>query len=258
MQTPAEAHQKVVDIWGQYYPTLPAPAQLEEFLQQSKILDHSDLNNLRTVIFAYHDFSIHHINTSTARYFGSVPEEILEVGPTYIIGCLLPQQVEAAVNNTRIISRQLHRASPEEKRRYQSTYVNCNITCRYGNKHRSMFHSIPVLWDEHNNPLLGMFLIHDLEPFLIDGTWWYRYQIGDRIFTYHSAHPELQETDILTSRELEILKLIAEGASSKEIAASLFLSVNTVDNHRRNMLKKTGAVDTSALIHVCKLCHMIQ
>ena len=121
-----------------------------------------------------------------------------------------------------------------------------------------MFHSIPVLWDEHNNPLLGMFLIHDLEPFLVDGTWWYRYQIGDRIFTYHSAHPELQETDILTSRELEILKLIAEGASSKEIAASLFLSVNTVDNHRRNMLKKTGAVDTSALIHVCKLCHMIQ
>ena len=103
-----------------------------------------------------------------------------------------------------------------------------------------------------------MFLIHDLEPFLVDGTWWYRYQIGDRIFTYHSAHPELQETDILTSRELEILKLIAEGASSKEIAASLFLSVNTVDNHRRNMLKKTGAVDTSALIHVCKLCHMIQ
>ena len=106
--------------------------------------------------------------------------------------------------------------------------------------------------------MMGMFLIYDLEPFMAGGVWWYRYKLGDRIFLYHYLERHLQETDILSPRELETLVLISQGASSKEIAAELFLSVNTVDNHRRNMLKKTGAVDTSALIYLCKLCQIIE
>jgi DNA-binding NarL/FixJ family response regulator len=42
----------------------------------------------------------------------------------------------------------------------------------------------------------------------------------------------------LTSRELEVLKLVAQGMSNKEIAAELFISENTVKNHVRNILEK--------------------
>lgn len=41
-----------------------------------------------------------------------------------------------------------------------------------------------------------------------------------------------------TKRELEILSHISEGLSSKQIANRLFISKNTVDTHRRNILKK--------------------
>ena len=51
------------------------------------------------------------------------------------------------------------------------------------------------------------------------------------------------EFDVLTPRELEVLKLIAEGHSSKEIAAQLVISVKTVDRHRTNMLEKLGMRD---------------
>ena len=51
------------------------------------------------------------------------------------------------------------------------------------------------------------------------------------------------EFDLLTPRELEVLKLIAEGHSSKEIAAMLVISVKTVDRHRTNMLEKLGMRD---------------
>jgi len=44
--------------------------------------------------------------------------------------------------------------------------------------------------------------------------------------------------ELLTSREREILQLIAEGNSNKEIAARLFLSVYTVETHRKNILEK--------------------
>ena len=49
--------------------------------------------------------------------------------------------------------------------------------------------------------------------------------------------------DPLTPRELEILKLIAEAHTSKEIAETLFISVKTVERHRANILEKLGMRD---------------
>jgi DNA-binding NarL/FixJ family response regulator len=49
--------------------------------------------------------------------------------------------------------------------------------------------------------------------------------------------------ELLTPRELEVLKLIAEGHTSKEIAAMLVISIKTVDRHRSNMLDKLGMRD---------------
>ncbi|MGW7680763.1 response regulator [Kribbella sp. NPDC054772] len=48
---------------------------------------------------------------------------------------------------------------------------------------------------------------------------------------------------ILTAREEEVLKLVAEGNSSKEIAELLTISVKTVERHRSNMLQKLGLRD---------------
>ncbi|MEU8221124.1 response regulator transcription factor [Kribbella sp. NPDC048915] len=48
---------------------------------------------------------------------------------------------------------------------------------------------------------------------------------------------------ILTAREEEILKLVAEGNSSKEIAELLTISVKTVERHRSNILQKLGLRD---------------
>jgi DNA-binding NarL/FixJ family response regulator len=47
-----------------------------------------------------------------------------------------------------------------------------------------------------------------------------------------------QISDPLTARELEIVKLIAEGESSKEIAQQLVISLKTVESHRANILRK--------------------
>jgi DNA-binding NarL/FixJ family response regulator len=51
------------------------------------------------------------------------------------------------------------------------------------------------------------------------------------------------EFDLLTPRELQVLKLIAEARSSKEIAAELVISIKTVERHRANILEKLGMSD---------------
>lgn len=58
-----------------------------------------------------------------------------------------------------------------------------------------------------------------------------------------SADKRGNNVELLTPRELEVLKLIAEGHTSKEIAAMLVISIKTVDRHRTNMLDKLGMRD---------------
>jgi len=53
--------------------------------------------------------------------------------------------------------------------------------------------------------------------------------------------------DYLTSRELDVLKLIVEEKSNYEIADELHISIRTVDAHRRNLLQKTGVKNAVGL-----------
>jgi DNA-binding CsgD family transcriptional regulator len=53
---------------------------------------------------------------------------------------------------------------------------------------------------------------------------------------------------MITPKEKEILQLIADGLSSKQIAERLSISFYTVQTHRKNMLAKMGVKNTPALI----------
>jgi DNA-binding NarL/FixJ family response regulator len=62
---------------------------------------------------------------------------------------------------------------------------------------------------------------------------------GTLIGDYVTGEPERQSpTNVLSNREREIVQLIAEGRSTKEIAACLKVSTKTVETHRANILAK--------------------
>jgi len=52
----------------------------------------------------------------------------------------------------------------------------------------------------------------------------------------------------LSKRELEVLKLLAEGFTNNEIAEKLFTSRRTIETHRKNLIDKTASKNTAALI----------
>jgi two-component system, NarL family, response regulator NreC len=54
--------------------------------------------------------------------------------------------------------------------------------------------------------------------------------------------------DLLTDREREVLQLLAEGRSNKEVAGILNLSVHTVDTHRSNFMQKLGLHNTAEIV----------
>ncbi|SMB91898.1 two component transcriptional regulator, LuxR family [Hymenobacter roseosalivarius DSM 11622] len=62
------------------------------------------------------------------------------------------------------------------------------------------------------------------------------------------ASAETKKVDGLSYRELEVLRLIAEGLTNNAIAEKLFVSRRTIETHRQNILEKTQVKNTAALI----------
>jgi len=75
------------------------------------------------------------------------------------------------------------------------------------------------------------------------GNTYYSQQVSS-IIVQHLTNPGVP----LTKRETEVLKLIAEEYSNPEIAKELFISIRTVDTHRRNLLEKLQAKNTAGLV----------
>ena len=75
-------------------------------------------------------------------------------------------------------------------------------------------------------------------------------QISNNLFT-HLTDRNVYKEDIekqLTAREVEIIRHIADGLTNHEIADKLFLSIVTVDTHRKNMLAKLQLKNTATLV----------
>lgn len=72
-----------------------------------------------------------------------------------------------------------------------------------------------------------------------------------------SLRSNKEEPVILTRREKEVLELIADGMTNNEIAEKLFVSVTTVNTHRKNLLEKFDAKNIASLIKTAARMNMI-
>lgn len=68
------------------------------------------------------------------------------------------------------------------------------------------------------------------------------------VFSAQTANTEIEKLFLLTPREKEILKLLAEGYTNERIAKKLVISVYTVKNHVHNMLDKMGVQNRAQLV----------
>ncbi len=71
--------------------------------------------------------------------------------------------------------------------------------------------------------------------------------IGHGLFSRRRNEPS-ESKDRLTSREREVVRLIAEGKTSKDVGAALEMSVKTVETHRANVMRKLQVHSVSELV----------
>jgi DNA-binding NarL/FixJ family response regulator len=116
----------------------------------------------------------------------------------------------------------------------------------------SMYDSEQFLFESLKAGASGYVLKSDADHDIVDAV---RRTVRGQSFLYPSAVSALvrdlmerdaqgdRSFDVLTRRESQVLKLIAEAYTSREIADELVISVKTVDRHRQNILEKLGMSD---------------
>ncbi len=151
--------------------------------------------------------------------------------------------------------------TPQEKKQ---DIARTTVGLTYKNKEkghiRLIMQSYILETNSFNAPTYQFMVFHDVSYMMKDDFYWYRFadlESPDIIFVYHGGTKQILKDDILSIREKEILHLIIEGKNAQEIAAVLFLSKNTVNNHRQNMLNRVGVKDTTGLIMIAKLCQLL-
>nr|WP_299418780.1 helix-turn-helix transcriptional regulator [uncultured Emticicia sp.] len=129
-----------------------------------------------------------------------------------------------------------------------------------GRSMRCYIDIIPIEFNAQNNPTVLMMSFQEVSYLVKGEDYCMRGIFGEddkKVFVYYSKEDRTIDSEIISEREREVLQYISQGLDTKQIAGELKISTNTVDNHRRNMLARTGTRDTTALIQLCRMLGVI-
>jgi DNA-binding CsgD family transcriptional regulator len=148
----------------------------------------------------------------------------------------------------------LRKIPPSEHPNYIFTY-NLRYRSRKGSYINLLQRNCFVKSDEQGNPLLSFGVISNINYFKSDNP---VIQVVEKInpegffddtnTISKKSYFLNKEDSLFTRREKELLKWIAEGLTSKEIADKLFISEHTVIAHRRNMMTKSNSGNITELV----------
>jgi DNA-binding CsgD family transcriptional regulator len=216
----------------------------------------SENENSVKIIFDQINFKILSISNSVESFLGYTAAEMLEMN---LFSMILPFQ-EDAPSTPFLLLKWFKRSISITSNRFADAQISC---CGLQIKHKQG-HSMRLLvrYRQLENGLNGLpktsvITVNNISHLIKEPFYW-----GRMVFEGHQQHfisknKDYLPQDIVSVREKEVLYLLAQGLSSKEIAKKLFISSHTVDHHRRNMIARTGLRDATALLQVMHMIRVI-
>jgi DNA-binding CsgD family transcriptional regulator len=145
-----------------------------------------------------------------------------------------------------------------EHKEYMPDNITMNADYAY-NKNGKYIHIlqqvIVVETTSDNHPLLYLSYVYDITHLKNQNSANLVITAPDEtlMWEYDFDKKKLTSAKMLTKQERKILMLLGEAKHTKELAESLEISPNTVNNHRSNLLAKTNCLDTTAMVTYCKM-----
>ncbi len=152
---------------------------------------------------------------------------ILDISMAKLNGLDLCIKLKQEKSDLKVIILSMHKT---ESYIYKALNIGVNGYVLKDNALEDLMNAIRTVWDGR------MFISQDLIEMVVSGY----VSEGTRKTTF--------ESEILSVREREILQMLAEGRSNKEVADGLHISIKTVETHRAHIMKKLGLKNIADLV----------
>lgn len=200
------------------------------------IVDYSRHNYL------YHSDNIHQLDIDLNLVY--------EQGTAYTFSLFHPQHYTIMRNEIfpevyRLLGEYCQKGDAQKLR-----IVFCNLTRTASGEYQWYMHHISILSTHQSEPVVGLKYMVNIHPFKKDNSVdLHAYYINDDQTETSIFKKSVSTVSAnLSERERQIMDLIAQGKTSKQIAYELNISIHTVNTHRRNMLSKTNSANSTELI----------
>lgn len=186
-----------------------------------------------------------------SRYLDPFDDPLIDHDPTdpFYYGQFIHPDDQSRVMDSYIKSFNYFINLPKEERKDYKLILNFRQRDKHG-KYLNIILQLVVLQLDRKGNFWLILILDDLLPDKIsfEGVNRRLIHIKTGQICLFKDESESNKKTILSTREVEVLGLVSKGFASKEIADKLFLSVNTVNNHRQNILEKVGAVNTTEAV----------
>ena len=236
-----------------------------DFLTKFPILDIADTTHSTIAIYNYSEFIPEYITENVQEILGFSKEEYLSQGSKLLFSCIDDSHSDFPLTTSRCMQVVFKNLASNKVSNKESNILAtcCGLKFNHAKKGtiKLLIQQYFIEPDNNKSPLRVISTIQDVSHFMKGDSYCFRIIYGDKhqhIYVYHSNENKVStQNDILSNREMEILQLIAQGKDTDNIADTLFISRNTVNNHRQNMIDKLNAKDTTALVELARICHII-
>lgn len=199
------------------------------------------------IVLQDHYSNVKYVSSNGVHLFGYTSEDLKNKVFRNITACLHTEDNESFVRARQKIETLSRTISQQEMLEYRFVM---NYRFRRGDGKYIHILEERIYMADHLGNYKSFLLFKDISaerPFIRVRLEWLKYHNGTYL-KINSYVPTSAET-YFSQREIEVLQLIKEGCSSKEIADALCISINTVRNHRSNLFKKAQARNMVELLN---------
>lgn len=236
--------------------------EIDSFRKEANLL----LNGIRgtdavIAIFDHHNYTPV-LEVGEKEFWGNLPDLPGAERMAQIMGLLEQNYISFFTDSVKWFTSVLEKIPFEHRKNIQ--IFHCGIRYRLLNDKPVSILSkgLPIHYDSNRQFTYTFNYVQNVHHLLKKDFpyYWIRISYGgnnEYIQTFHSQEKQYATKDLLSAREKEILKLVADDCDTKEIAERLFISTATVGNHRGNMIERLGARDSTALVQLAKMTNLI-
>lgn len=232
--------QNFENILSDYYQQLKDNPVLNTILNASSSL--TIIMDMRTSEYVY-------VSNNCLHILGYDAEEVKQNGLKFALSQIHQEDIGIYVNVTKNIWEFLLSLPPLQRKHYK-TSVDFRIRNKSGAFIRVMQQNTALETDNKGNITLLLMMLTDISHLKKNNemTAAIISTENDGYLVWDATDTHLKSQVAFSKREREIIKFLAEGFSTRQIAERLSLSEFTVSTHRRNMLEKTNVQNARALV----------